>query len=318
MTKTHEFHLAGAARKPLIDAIESFTNVKGVYQGAPKFGYAFHGVGVLDKEGALHFDCDAQVVMDCVTWLEERGFSCDSEPATDNPESRGAGKTEIIDLRDCETAYDAAENGTLSIEIPLKDFSQTALGNLGKLINSKRELIKTAIGNDTVLPVIQTTDGKLRFEWFPYTEDPDEVNAYAQFISLLCETAKAKKRVIAKERPTDNMKFAMRVWLISLGMVGRKYTLARRLLTKNLPGNSAFSKGSRPVYTANCYIYPNGSEEDAMDCDSRDFPSLAKAKAHCDEFLADCESVKFAGAHVEDEDGNYVYTILTDGTVETK
>ena len=71
MTKTHEFHLTGAARKPLIEAIESFANVKGVYQGAPKFGYAFYGVGVLDKEGSLHFDCDAQVIMDCVTWLWE-------------------------------------------------------------------------------------------------------------------------------------------------------------------------------------------------------------------------------------------------------
>ena len=73
MTKTHAFNLTGAARKPLIEAIESFAKVKGVYQGAPKFGYAFYGIGVLDKEGALHFDSDMQVIMDCVTYLEEGG-----------------------------------------------------------------------------------------------------------------------------------------------------------------------------------------------------------------------------------------------------
>ena len=81
MTKSHAFNLTGAARKPLIEAIEGFANVKGVYQGAPKFGYAFYGIGVLDKEGTLHFDCDLQVIMDCVTWLEQCGFACDTTPS---------------------------------------------------------------------------------------------------------------------------------------------------------------------------------------------------------------------------------------------
>ena len=78
MTRTHAFNLKGAARKPLIEAIEGFARVKGVYQGAPKFGYAFYGIGVLDKEGSLHFDCDMQVIMDCVTHLEDCGFACDT------------------------------------------------------------------------------------------------------------------------------------------------------------------------------------------------------------------------------------------------
>jgi hypothetical protein len=101
-------------------------------------------------------------------------------------------------------------------------------------------------------------------------------------------------------------------------MIGDEYKNARSLLLRNLSGNSAFSKGKQPVYTAHCYTYPNGSEEDAMDCETADFPSLAKAKAHCDEFLQDCESLKFAGTHVEDEDGKYVYEISVDGTVEYK
>jgi hypothetical protein len=55
-----------------------------------------------------------------------------------------------------------------------------------------------------------------------------------------------------------------------------------------------------------------------MDCDFSEFTSLAKAKAHCDEFLADCESVKFAGCHVEDDSGAYLYEILCDGTVSER
>ena len=67
MKRTHEFNLTGPARKPLIEAIEGFAKVKAVYQGAPKFGYAFYGIGVLDKDGVLHFDCDTQVIMDLIT-----------------------------------------------------------------------------------------------------------------------------------------------------------------------------------------------------------------------------------------------------------
>jgi hypothetical protein len=143
--------------------------------------------------------------------------------------------------------------------------------------------------------------------------------AYAQFIAALCKTAKAKQRVTAKAHEDySNPKFSMRCWLISLGLSGEEFKQTRKLLLRNLSGNSAFSKGKQPVYTAHCYTYPHGSEEDAMDCETVDFPSLTKAKAHCDAFLQDCESLKFAGAHVENEDGKYVYEILVDGTVECK
>ena len=327
MTKTHEFHLTGAARKPLIEAIESFANVKGVYQGAPKFGYAFYGIGVLDKEGALHFDCDMQVIMDCVTWIEQCGFTCNTTPDFEDlqmteREELGLGRERRDPVgEDGMQASDVPDTIAITIEMPLEGFTPEKLHNLRKLVDSKAEIIKTALGDklaDGGLPIeVATEERKLQFPWFAFMEG-DEFMSWAWFISAICNAAKEAKRVTAKEKPDENMKFSFRVFLIRLGMVGDDYKIARKILLRNLPGNSAFAGGKQPVYTANCYTYPNGSEEDAMDCDSQDFPSLAKAKAHCDEFLADCESVKFAGAHVENEDGKYLYTILTDGTVETK
>jgi len=309
------YNVTGAQRKSLVAAVSQHLNTPAKYLGMPSAAYEIGGYTVT-KTGEL-IGADN---LDLEDALHQQGFNAEEREydEADTYESGlgGMGATEIIDLRTYETADNDVESGTLSIEIPLKGFNETALDNLGKLIGSKAELIKKALDVDA-LPV-EKGEHKLRFGWFPYTEDPEKVNAYAQFISLLCDTAKSKNRVTAKACSTENMKFTMRVWLISLGMVGDDYKTARKILLRNLPGNSSFSKGKRPVYTANCYTYPNGSEEDAMDCDSRDFPSLAKAKAHCDEFLADCESVKFAGTHIEDGDGNYVYTILSDGTVEIK
>ena len=229
MTKSHRFNLTGAARKPLIEAVESFANVKGVYQGAPKFGYAFYGVGVLDKEGTLHFDCDLQVIMDCVTWLEQCGFPCESDPA-------GAETT---------SGESIANGDTFAIELPPDTLDPAQLENLEKLIASKANLIKKAVGAGD-LPVIKTGDGKLRFEWFPYTEDAAEVNAYSTLILQLCKAAKEQKRVTAKEKQVDNEKFTFRVFLIRLGFVGDDYKSDRKILLRNLSGNSAFKNGAPP------------------------------------------------------------------------
>ena len=110
----------------------------------------------------------------------------------------------------------------------------------------------------------------------------------------------------------------MRCWLLSLGLIGDEYKKARKLLLSRFDGNSSFKDGSRPTYTARLYTYPNGSEEDAMGCVTFEFTSLAKAKAKCNEFLTNCESLMFAGAHVENDGGDYLYEILTDGTVNEK
>jgi hypothetical protein len=158
----------------------------------------------------------------------------------------------------------------------------------------------------------------LQFPWF-VLNNPSKAAYYVQFVFVLCRAAKEKKRVTAKEHGiSGNPKYAMRCWLLSLGLIGDEYKNARKLLLSRLGGNSSFKDGSRPTCTAHCYIYPNGSEEDAVDCETKEFTSLAKAKSHCDGFLADCESLKFAGAHVEDDDGAYLYEILTDGTVNEK
>jgi hypothetical protein len=208
--------------------------------------------------------------------------------------------------------------------MPLTGFTPEKLDNLAKLVNAKAPLLKVALGMED-LPIQQVDEdgGKLRFPWFDFGDTTacdhgDKVKAYATLIEKICAAAKEKQRVTAKERDVENPKYSMRCWLLSLGFIGDEYKVSRKILLANLGGNSSFKGGSRPTYTAHCYTYPNGSEEDAMDCETFEFTSLAKAKARCDEFLADCESLKYAGAHVEDDNGKYVYEILTDGTVNEK
>ena len=52
--------------------------------------------------------------------------------------------------------------------------------------------------------------------------------------------SKRQTRVTAKEKESVNDKFDMRVFLIRLGFVGDEYKQARKILMRNLTGNSSF------------------------------------------------------------------------------
>ena len=52
--------------------------------------------------------------------------------------------------------------------------------------------------------------------------------------------AKNSKRITAKERTVDNEKYAFRCFLLRLGFIGDAYKTSRKILLKNLDGNSAF------------------------------------------------------------------------------
>jgi hypothetical protein len=231
MTKTHAFHLTGAARKPLIEAIEGFAKAKGVYQGAPKFGYAFSGLGSLDKEGALHFDCGAQAIMDCLAWLEQRGFTCgaDGEPAGE------------------EAAPIGSETDRICIEFPREGMSDAAIENLRRMVAAKAPLIKMAIGASAPsgrvgvagLP-IEVLEDRICFDWFETANDNGQIDCWAQFIARLCFTASGKTRVTAQEREFVNPRYQMRCFCLALGMIGPEYAATRKLLCSGLPGNSGW------------------------------------------------------------------------------
>ena len=97
---------------------------------------------------------------------------------------------------------------------------------------------------------IQITETTIKFPWFEFDAGiagESAAEAYSVFISLLCDTAKQKVRVTAKEKPIEGSpKYAMRCFLISIGMIGGEYKAARKILLSKLVGNSAWKNG-RPT-----------------------------------------------------------------------
>ena len=129
----------------------------------------------------------------------------------------------------------------LTIAIPKESLTDTALENLQKIIANKQTLFQRASRTDST--EIEITEEKINFTWFPYTTDSDEMAAYTQFISRLCDMARDAKRVSSKPTETDNDKYAFRCFLLRLGFIGKEYKTARKILIRNLTGNSAFRCG---------------------------------------------------------------------------
>ena len=209
----------GAERKRLVQTIAEWLGEDVHYCGAPTFAYEI-GRFTVKKDGSLSFSdlIDSEVVERLLEHIYDEGFDID------------------------QSHTEEAVTG-VSIQMPLSEFTETALANLETIVEAKGSLIKKALGTDD-LP-INRINGRLDFPWFPNYTSPEEVKAYMHFISALCEMAKTQKRITAKEKVVDNEKYAFRCFLLRLGFIGDEYKAERKILLRNLTGSSAFKSGTK-------------------------------------------------------------------------
>lgn len=214
------FTLESKQRPKLAQEIGNLLGTAPHYERVPSCAYDIAGYR-LDKEGVLHIPegVEEETVEDLILQLRECGFHDDAEVTEEVP----------------------VQQEKLTIAIPKDSLTDTALENLQKIIANKQTLFQRAFRMDST--EIEITDEKINFIWFPYTVDGDEIAAYTQFISRLCDMARDAKRVSSKPTETDNDKYAFRCFLLRLGFIGKEYKTARKILLRNLTGNSAFRCG---------------------------------------------------------------------------
>lgn len=253
MNFQYNYNLSGSNRKPLVEAISQILDRPAVYQGAPSFSYIIGDFtvdrnGVLSHDSDIHPDFAAVLVSD----LLERGFEAERVAIDNMAEASDAD----------ENVPDAASNidapGKLAIEIPDTGFTTEMRENLKKIVASKATLLKQALGTDD-LSIVEI-DGKITFPWFTLHDIDGEADAYNRLIVAICKMAKTQKRVTAVEKPIENAKFTMRLFLIRLGFIGDEYKTSRKILLRNLTGNSSWKSGHRPERNENAAIPPNPAE----------------------------------------------------------
>lgn len=136
-----------------------------------------------------------------------------------------------------EHGWESEETDHLTITVPRDTLTDEKIAILEQIIAGKACLLKKAIGTDTL--AIQASKDSISFPWFPLTQDSDEVKAYTELITKLCEMVNRQKRA-GTVKETDNEKYTFRCFLLRLGMIGTEYKNTRKILLRNLTGNSAF------------------------------------------------------------------------------
>ena len=264
------FDLSGRTRKELVKAISEITGERAVYKFMPTSAFEI-GFFTVTREGRLEFPnrSDTEIVEQVLEGLSERGYTVissyydngksaietDNEPTAETatqPDTTAATEIEKVSEETETTAVTATQpdrkatvesNGIdrFSISMNRDFFDERTLNKLDRTIENKGELFKMAFKTNDLS--YKVTDDQVTFDWFPFIGEEGEGLAYSSFIDLLTKSLKEQKRVNASKAQTENPKFAMRVYLIKLGMVGDEYKQTRKILLRNLEGSSAFRKG---------------------------------------------------------------------------
>ena len=252
---TINYNVTGNQRKRLADYISGFMGTEKKYLGAPTFAYQI-GYLTVSKDGAVSFEdrgynSDIDALM---AELEGQGFHTEDAIAKadtaeleatsgeDAAQPDEAGASAEPEAAPAEEGITQPHGFGLTVTLPAASLPSEALANLTSLLAAKGRLIRKALGVEA-LPVEVSPD-MVSFPWFEgHNFDADEVKTYTHLIAALCDMARNQKRITAREKATDNDKYAFRCFLLRLGFIGAEFKDERKILLRNLSGNSAFKSG---------------------------------------------------------------------------
>ena len=144
---------------------------------------------------------------------------------------------------------EATEPKKIVIELPGSYLDEAELGRVRAIVASKASVLKKALETDDLS--IERIEDKICFPWFTDHGIDGEAKAYMQLISGIAKRAKMLTRVTSTESPSDNDKFTMRLFLVSLNFKGAEYAFARKFLLRNLTGNSSWrTEGAKARHDA--------------------------------------------------------------------
>ena len=205
----------------------------------------------------------------------ESDDTAENDTAEEEPDE--ASDTEEVESEDQPEAEDQPDEVPLDLELsfPVSQHNGVTLRNLVNLLYSRGKLIGKATGghfhveeglveklkDDTctfaimnfinavsgyeaehgvALEGLKITAEKVTFTGFPTAPDHEHLTAFAQLAVLMNQQAISQKRIQAKDVNDENEKYALRTWLLRLGMNGPDFKETRKILMEKLSGHAAF------------------------------------------------------------------------------
>lgn len=242
-------------RKELVQAMEAKWGVKATYLGVPSCDYEITcqmGTFRIDLQGAIKDLAGNEFSAEEI--LTKTAVEPDTDATSDE--------------------RDALQIGEYVVELPLSGHTAASLQNLVNMLTSKQHLITRAfelaeplLGSYVALGLFQRNladmeafrtawaevDGDccrgfevnfekqtLAFKLVKDNPTQGEMSAFVELVACVNEQAKKLKHASFKPAQEENPKYAMRTWLLRLGMNGDAFKKTRKTLLAKLSGNAAF------------------------------------------------------------------------------
>ena len=242
-------------RKELVQALEEKWGVKAKYLGVPSCAFEIQcdaGNFLIDRHGLIKD-------------VEGREFS--AEELLSQPKAEPTEEPDSIEPSELQI-------GEYVVELPLEGHTAASLRNLVNMLASKQHLlvsafdltetlIDTNLAEDLHQRPMEDMDSfktawtdvgsqrslglKMNFEKHTLAikllkdnPTPDEMAAFLDLAACMNENAKKLKHSSFKPAQEDNPKYAMRTWLLRLGMSGDAFKKTRKVLLARLSGSAAF------------------------------------------------------------------------------
>ena len=203
--------------------------------------------------------------------------SVSQEPQSDGPDTEETDHAAPEDPEDTDgdAAGEEPLDMNMNFEIPLGAHTGATLRNLVNLIYSRGPLVNQATGghfeadagliealkddrctytranffravadyedqHGKSLYGLTITPETVSFTGFGEAADVDHLRAFGHLAVMMNNQALHQKRIQAKAVDAVNEKYAMRIWLVRIGMDGEEFKQTRKILMEKLTGHSAF------------------------------------------------------------------------------
>ena len=248
-------------RKEMVKRIGEHFGVKPLYLNVPSFAYEIRTADetyTVDRLGNITNAQGKKLTLEEIL----------NPPVVSEPENMMVEENE-------EEADSLGKVEGFELTLPMTDHTEGTLQNLINMISSKQHLLTLAFEGSKVfvsdtlaeklegqnikdledlkqalenlhdeLPGLEFDfeNQRITFTLQKENETDEEKTAFKELIILMNQYAKTLKRASYKQAQDDNPKYALRTWLIRIGMNGPEYKQTRKTLLKNLEGSGAFRK----------------------------------------------------------------------------
>lgn len=199
----------------------------------------------------------------------------DAEPEATAEESSDVEETDDEDDTPEESTESESEDvDDLTVSVPMAGHTPQSIRNFLNLMYSRGPLLNKALGtnfsvSDALLEALDQATIRTVNEMLDELEEyrlgagdtgmtgililpdkislcfagplnPEQVRVCTQLTSAMNRMAITQKRIQAKTVNDENEKYALRIWLIRLGLNGNEHKELRKVLMQNLSGHAAF------------------------------------------------------------------------------